>query len=317
MQSKPHAFLPENRANHTVVTIGVLPPSFYSCMARSPDYKRRSHASPPAGVVHAAGADEDAPGRVARELPLVYLPIIVATAAALVFVVAWNTKRIVQDDSAAGALGEETSLIPSSFHELKETAHSIRGMAEEHPYAVALLFIVAYLFKQTFSFPGSALLNMFGGIAFGSVWGTVLAVACTTAGTLCAYLLSREFGERLLRRFNAVEKLSSLRVNIESARMKGTLFFYLTAIRVATVFPQWLLNLGAPHIGVPIPYFIITTAIGMTPYNAITVHAGATISTLQWDTVISWQTGLLLLCVASLLLLPPIILRRMETRVSV
>ena len=228
----------------------------------------------------------------------------------------------VVDDPAGGdgvgggaddAPADPPLLIPSSLAELQATGALLRAAVAAHPLVMVALFSVAYLFKQTFSFPGSALLNAAAGIAFGWVGGTTLACVCTAGGTLGAYLLSREFGEPLLAKLGAQARLAGMRAHVESARQRGALPVYLTAVRLATVFPQWLLNLAAPHIGIPIALFVPTTTLGLLPYNAITVHAGATLATVSdWSQLLSPRTVALLCGVAVLLVAPHAILRRLS-----
>ena len=44
------------------------------------------------------------------------------------------------------------------------------------------------------------------------------------------------------------------------------------------LFPQWLVNLGAPHLGIPLQLFAYSSAAGLTPYVVATVSAGAALS---------------------------------------
>lgn len=244
-----------------------------------------------------------------RVVPLYYLPILFVLAGASLLAVGWAVQRSVQD---ALDVDKSISLLPSSWAELKATSASIRHVADVHPIPMLLLFVSAYLFKQTFSFPGSAALNAFAGVAFGGFWGVVVAVICTAFGTIGAYKLSEWFGRSLIKRFKGEERLLGLKARCDDARAKGTLGFYLTALRVAPVFPQWLLNLAAPHIGIGIPIFVFTTAIGFIPIIGITARAGSLISEMELEDVLSVRTGLVLFGLAILIMIPAFVLRRYE-----
>lgn len=50
--------------------------------------------------------------------------------------------------------------------------------------------------------------------------------------------------------------------------------------RVTYTSADWALNLAAPHAGVPLLHFIASTLVGMLPYIAVTVRAGAMLSAL-------------------------------------
>lgn len=215
---------------------------------------------------------------------------------------------------AMGLLDEHVSLIPSSLHELTASAHSIHAAAQAMPGSMALLFCVAYLFKQTFSFPGSAALNALGGIAFGLPTGLLLAQTMTVAGTALAFLGSRATAWPLIKRFRWDTRLAPLQQKVESARAAGTLFWYLCALRMTTLFPQWLVNLGAPHIGIPLRLFVPCTLIGLVPYNYVTVRAGSLINEVDPSAVFSLKTGALLMVIAAVFVLPAVLMRRCESR---
>ena len=71
-----------------------------------------------------------------------------------------------------------------------------------------------------------------------------------------------------------------LRHRVDAARKQHTLFFFLVSLRVFPGMPHWALNLAAPHAGVPLPHFVASTLVGMLPYIAVTVRAGAMLSAL-------------------------------------
>ncbi|RYG41679.1 TVP38/TMEM64 family protein [archaeon] len=204
------------------------------------------------------------------------------------------------------------SLFPSSYDELQRSAAYIAAAASHHYAAFLATYALAYIVKQTFSLPGSGVLNALAGIAFGAWWGALYAVLLTALGTSGAYLLSHEFGALLMTRFNLAERILPLRLRVEAARKRKTLAFYLISLRTLPVFPQWLINLASPHIGIPLRYFVPCTAVGLIPYNVITVRAGAFIATTPLNSLLSAQTFLLLAGIATVFLLPALCMRRIE-----
>lgn len=139
-----------------------------------------------------------------------------------------------------------------------------------------------------------------------------MAQCMTVVGTVGAYLLSKWLGMPLLKRFKWEGKLAPLQQRVDAARASRTLFFYLAALRTMTVFPQWLVNMGAPHVGIPLHYFIPCTLIGLLPYNFVTVRAGSMIAEIDISQVFSVQTMAMLACLAAVFLLPAVCMRRIE-----
>uniref|UniRef100_A0A8C1G5E8 Transmembrane protein 41ab n=1 Tax=Cyprinus carpio TaxID=7962 RepID=A0A8C1G5E8_CYPCA len=82
---------------------------------------------------------------------------------------------------------------PSDLDELRELAELLQFYKTEHTGYVFILFCSAYLYKQSFAFPGSSFLNMLAGALFGPWHGLLIACTLTTVGSANCYLLSRTF----------------------------------------------------------------------------------------------------------------------------
>lgn len=112
-----------------------------------------------------------------------------------------------------------------------------------------------------------------------------------------------------------VDRVRSLRERVTLAQQRGTLFFYLLFLRMFPISPNWLLNMVSGwvrtgncvgqiggsasglaccsklattmedlrcfisalllQVGVPLPYFAMSMALGLAPYNFVTVNAGS------------------------------------------
>jgi len=48
--------------------------------------------------------------------------------------------------------------LPRNVEQLQALANQLSGLKEQHFYSVLLVFVCLYLWKQTFSIPGSAIL---------------------------------------------------------------------------------------------------------------------------------------------------------------
>jgi hypothetical protein len=134
----------------------------------------------------------------------------------------------------------------------------------------------------------------------------------------CLYLLSHEFFARFFvppGLCGLDKRVAPLRLRVQKARKQRMLPLWLLSVRVTPVFPQWLVNICAPHLGVPFWYVIATTPLGLLPYNAVGVRAGASLGSLHsLDEVFTRRMALGLLGVGAMLLLPSLLARRYEDK---
>lgn len=197
---------------------------------------------------------------------------------------------------------------PSSLQQMKELAHLLEQYREHHLPYVIVLFSSAYLYKQAFSIPGSALLNVLAGALFGSLVAFPLCCVLTALGASCCYLMSRYFlGDLLMVYWK--DKVQKLQEKVSSS--SDCLLYYLLFLRLFPVTPNWLINLIAPLAGVPLTQFLITVFLGLMPYNFMCVQAGEVLSSLtSLDTLFSTQTFIRLGLMAAASLLPTFIVRK-------
>ncbi|XP_063863950.1 transmembrane protein 41A-like isoform X2 [Scylla paramamosain] len=168
---------------------------------------------------------------------------------------------------------------------------------QDHWYYVLLLFSSAYIYKQTFAIPGSALLNLLGGALFGC-WpmGFLLCCVLTAIGASNCFLLSRLVGANIVQaKFPA--KIRWLQEKVHENEHQ--LFLFLVSLRVFPMTPNWLLNVIAPYVSVPLPMFFLSVLFGLLPYNFLCVQAGEVLSDMQsMDDVFTPRTLLGLITLA-------------------
>ena len=87
--------------------------------------------------------------------------------------------------------GQQHIRFPSSLEELKTVSNALQAYMEEASAYVGVLFISAYLFKQTFAVPGSVFLNVLAGALFGLPVGFVICCTLTACGASFCYLLAK------------------------------------------------------------------------------------------------------------------------------
>ncbi|KNC73625.1 hypothetical protein SARC_13816, partial [Sphaeroforma arctica JP610] len=81
------------------------------------------------------------------------------------------------------------------------TRQRLNAYKEQHYRSSLSLFLAAYLFKQTFSVPGSAAMNILAGILWGFWPGLVIVCCTTTCGACLCYFLSKAMLGRFVREY--------------------------------------------------------------------------------------------------------------------
>ena len=169
------------------------------------------------------------------------------------------------------------SLVPSSY--LLSTFLWLRALTASNLPASLAAFGLFSLAKHTLCIPGGTAFNVIAGALFGFPLAFPLCLFCAVAGSALCYLLSRACGAPLLSRWRLDARVAPLRRRAEAAAARGQLFRHLLSLRLVPLVPQWLVNLAAPHIGVPLlPTFVGATAAGLAPYIALVVSAGAALA---------------------------------------
>lgn len=223
-------------------------------------------------------------------LPLYFLPLValggLVMVGSVLLALRWSIAR---DAELAGVT---LALSSASWAGLRGSAVALRAIAARHRGLFIAALSAAYLFKQAFATPGSVLLNVLAGVALGSAVGVPLVCALSATGAACGYLLSREFGGGALLRCGCERRLGALRSRVDAARGRGrrggvALMLTLMSLRLFPGTPHWAINIAAPHAGVPLGVFWASAALGMMPYNALTVRGGELIATTDWADVSS------------------------------
>lgn len=132
----------------------------------------------------------------------------------------------------------------------------------------AIVFALVYVIAGLIFLP-TAPFSIAAGVAYGW-WGVPLAlIAATTSATL-AFLLSRNFAYRKIRRL--IVKRPKLQVAAEAVDAEG--WKILALLRLSPVLPFGLENylFGITHMRL-LPY-VLTTAIGLIPITVLNVYLG-------------------------------------------
>ena len=127
-------------------------------------------------------------------------------------------------------------------------------------YATALAsFIGIYIATVSLSIPAAVLLTLTSGVLFGPVVGGLASIAgATTGGAIVFSIASTAIGTHLLRRAGPfAAKLAD--------GFRDDAFSYLLFLRLAPVFPFWLVNLAPALFDVRLRTFVAATLTGVAP----------------------------------------------------
>lgn len=146
-----------------------------------------------------------------------------------------------------------------SLSYLSESREMLRGFVEENYLLSAAGFAAAYAIATAFSFPAAAILTIFGGFLFGwLVGGALVAVAATTGASILFLAARSAFGDFLRERVGGrAKKLAQ--------GFEDDAFSYLLVLRLAPIFPFFVMNIAPALFNVPLRTYVAATFLGILP----------------------------------------------------
>ncbi|BFZ15604.1 hypothetical protein BsWGS_18644 [Bradybaena similaris] len=191
---------------------------------------------------------------------------------------------------------------PTSIEDISEMSKFLLHLKSSHLSHLLMLFCAGYVYKQTFAIPGSVFLNVLAGALFGPYLGFILICPLTAIGATNCYLLSRTFGRSYVVKYFP-DKVNLFQEKVESNR--DGLFFFLLFLRLFPMSPNWMMNIVAPIVGIPLHLFFLSVFIGLMPYNFVCVQTGSVLSQISsvGDIFTTW-TMMKMFAVAVVALLP-------------
>ncbi|MGV1753588.1 TVP38/TMEM64 family protein [Agrobacterium sp. CG674] len=142
---------------------------------------------------------------------------------------------------------------------LAEQRQALRAYVDANMIWSALLFIGVYILAVAFSFPAASILTVFGGFLFGWLLGGSLVAVGATIGASILFMATRSaFGSFLRHRVDGVvKKLAD--------GFRENAFGYLFVIRLAPVFPFFVVNIAAALFDISLARFVAATFFGILP----------------------------------------------------
>eukprot|EP01066_Platyproteum_vivax_P013145 Platyproteum_vivax@DN5968_c0_g1_i2.p1 len=174
----------------------------------------------------------------------------------------------------ASQIKELRSLVfgSSALKERVLAANTIfQSFAKNHPPYMLACICYTYLYFQAFGLvlfwvPAvTPLLSILSGAVFGPAYGTILCFLLSSVGPCCAYGL---FGVLLkpiaiyYQRPAILKLQATFRKWFDSGM---TEFFCILSGRVSPIFPNVVINVGSPVLGISLPVFASATFLGLVP----------------------------------------------------
>ncbi len=186
-----------------------------------------------------------------------------------------------------------------------------RAYAHHQSLVLIMALILLQVLLYTFAFPGSTVLWIVAPLYPPLMASLVLTVG-GTLGALCAYVLSRNLGDRWIERTRHTRTFGLLR--------RHNHLLTVFALRVFPGFPHSVINYSSGILGTWLPHFILATAaaMGIKFYLYATVIHSATkaesVGELLVFPVYGPLIGLSVLALAGVLIKHRLAARRGETQ---
>lgn len=134
------------------------------------------------------------------------------------------------------------------------------GAYIEANYALSLAgLFVSYALATAFSFPAASVLTIVAGLFFGWLVGGIVVAFAATIGATALFLAARSaFGDVLHRKLG--DRVARLAEGLERDA-----FGYLLVLRLAPVFPFWVINIAPALFNVPVRSYVLATFLGILP----------------------------------------------------
>ena len=136
---------------------------------------------------------------------------------------------------------------------------SLRATVENNLVLSALAFVAIYAAATAVAFPAASVLTVFAGFLFGWLLGGALTSVAATLGATALFVAARTaFGDVLREKAGpSVRKLAE--------GFEENAFSYLLALRLAPVFPFFVINIAPALFGVKLRDYVVATFVGILP----------------------------------------------------
>lgn len=188
---------------------------------------------------------------------------------------------------------------------ITENRDKLMERVEENFILSLAAYFAIYTVAVAVSFPGASLITIISGFLFGWFAGGLTTVFAATLGASIIFLAARtSFGDLLQKK--AGKRMAKL-----SEGFQKDAFNYLLTLRLAPIFPFWLINLAPALFGMKLAPYAVATFIGIIPgtfaYAYLGQGLGSTIAGEGFKVSPSLVAALAVLALVSVM---PIVIKR-------
>lgn len=149
------------------------------------------------------------------------------------------------------------------FDTFLENRERLAGYVRDNVLRASLIYVAIYVVAVAFSFPGASLLTIIGGFVFGWLLAGILTVVAAPIGASIIYFAARTaVGDFLVEK---MKRNAGPRIRQLAEGFQEDAFSYLLTIRLAPVFPFWVVNIAPAIFNVPLHTYFAATVIGIVP----------------------------------------------------
>ncbi|MCP1198711.1 TVP38/TMEM64 family protein [Notoacmeibacter sp. MSK16QG-6] len=146
-----------------------------------------------------------------------------------------------------------------SLSALADYRATLNGFVEQWPVLAPLGYGLIYALAVAISFPAASVLSIFGGFLFGWLLGGIVIAIGATLGATILFLAARGAMAGTLR-----QKLGGTADKFAKG-FENDAFGYLLALRLAPIFPFFVINIAPAFFNVSLRTYVLATAIGILP----------------------------------------------------
>lgn len=188
-----------------------------------------------------------------------------------------------------------------SLENIRTHRQALTDFTDQHYYLMLLACGLAYSLSTALSLPSGTVLSLLLGFLFGRWAGTALIVISATLGATGIFWLARtllaDWAQQRIQQHALSQKLL--------AGFQADAFNYLLFLRLAPLFPFWLVNLAPAFTTVSLRLYVLTTFIGIMPGSFVFANLGQSLGNIEnMGQLFSWQTLLALSLLGGLSLIP-------------
>ena len=197
-----------------------------------------------------------------------------------------------------------------SLGALADNRTALADWTSVNPLKAGATYLLIYIVSTAASLPIGTVLTIAGGFVFGTLIGGCMTVIGATIGATILFLAARNAFSDFFRD-KVSEALNKMRKDFEE-----NAFSCILALRLAPVFPFFVVNVTLALTGASLKSFIAATAIGIIPGTFVYASVGAGLGevfarggTPNLDAIFEWKV-LLPLVLLALLSLAPIVFKK-------